>query len=96
VKRGEIYVIDLGPGVGREPAGVSPVVIVSSDVTNLVPLLVSVVPAVNVADPNAVMGILMSKADSGFRTISRSWHGNPAQSMRADSRPGRWVPCRPN
>jgi mRNA interferase MazF len=66
VKRGDIYIVDLGPGVGREPSGLQPVVVVSSHIPNLVPLFVTVLPAVNVSDPIAVLGVLAPAGDTGF------------------------------
>lgn len=66
MKRGEIYVVDLGPGVGREASGVCPVVIVSNDVSNSVPLFVSVVPAVDASAIIARLGILVPASGSGY------------------------------
>ena len=66
MKRGEIYIVDLGPGVGYEASGVRPVVIVSNDVNNLNPLVVLVVPAVPVADLLAPTGIRVSATDCGY------------------------------
>jgi mRNA-degrading endonuclease toxin of MazEF toxin-antitoxin module len=65
VKRGEIYVVDLGPGVGREASGVCPVVVLSSDVITLAPMLVVVVPAVDASDHRAVVGVVEAGAESG-------------------------------
>ncbi|MCI0704928.1 MAG: type II toxin-antitoxin system PemK/MazF family toxin [Planctomycetia bacterium] len=66
MKRGEIYVVDLGPGIGREANGVRPVVVISSDVDNLVPFLVTIVPAVNATELTAVTGILVPASESGY------------------------------
>ena len=66
--RGEIYVVDLGPGVGREVSGVSPVVVVSNDVNNSAPLFITVLPAVDVADIRATLGLLVTSADCGHPT----------------------------
>lgn len=66
MKRGDIYVVDLGPGVGREASGVCPVVIVSSDVYLSGPLFVVVVPTVGTADANAVVGVRVTAAESGY------------------------------
>ena len=65
MKRGDIYVVDLGPGVGREVAGPSPVVVVSGGVSGTAPLFLVVVPAVGTGDIRAPMGILVSSADTG-------------------------------
>lgn len=45
MRRGEIYVADLGSSVEHEAGGVRPVVVVSGDVANAVPVLIAVVPA---------------------------------------------------
>lgn len=66
MKRGEIYVVDLGPGVGNEVAGLSPVVVVSGSIVGLAPLFVVVAPAVRASDIRAPMGILVPSADTGY------------------------------
>jgi mRNA interferase MazF len=43
VLRGEIYFADLDPVLGREQAGKRPVLVVSDDVINALPLVVTVV-----------------------------------------------------
>jgi mRNA interferase MazF len=43
IKRGEIYFVDLNPVVGREQAGLRPVLVLSSDQINQLPLVVTVV-----------------------------------------------------
>ena len=43
-KRGEVYFVSLDPALGREQAGYRPVVVVSSDVINSLPLVITVVP----------------------------------------------------
>ena len=43
IQRGEIYFVDLNPVQGREQAGQRPVLIVSSDAINRLPLVVTVV-----------------------------------------------------
>ncbi|HKI37267.1 MAG TPA: type II toxin-antitoxin system PemK/MazF family toxin [Gemmataceae bacterium] len=50
MQRGEIYFVDLDPVVGREQAGVRPVVVVSIDTINQLPLVVTVVPGTNGAN----------------------------------------------
>jgi mRNA interferase MazF len=50
MKRGEIYFVDLDPVVGREQGGRRPVLIVSIDVINSAPLVVTVVPGTNGAN----------------------------------------------
>jgi mRNA interferase MazF len=44
MRRGEIYFVDLNPVVGREQAGRRPVLVLSIDAINRVPLVVTVVP----------------------------------------------------
>ena len=43
VQRGEIYFVDLNPVQGREQAGHRPVLVLSSDAINRLPLVVTVV-----------------------------------------------------
>jgi len=43
VQRGEIYFVDLNPVQGREQAGQRPVLVVSSNAINRLPLVVTVV-----------------------------------------------------
>lgn len=43
VQRGEIYFVDLNPVQGREQAGRRPVLVVSADAINRLPLVVTVV-----------------------------------------------------
>ncbi|CAN5614385.1 type II toxin-antitoxin system PemK/MazF family toxin [soil metagenome] len=43
IKRGEIYFVDLTPTVGREQTGKRPVLVISSNSINRLPLVVSVV-----------------------------------------------------
>ena len=45
IHRGEIYVVDFGGTAGREQAGKRPAVVVSSNLVNQLPLVVTVVPA---------------------------------------------------
>lgn len=44
MRRGEIYFVDLNPVIGREQAGRRPVLIVSGDEINRLPLVVMAVP----------------------------------------------------
>ena len=43
IQRGEIYFVNLSPAQGREQAGHRPVLVISSDGVNRLPLVVSVV-----------------------------------------------------
>jgi mRNA interferase MazF len=42
--RGEIYFVDLDPVVGREQRGTRPVLVISNDVINRAPMVVTVIP----------------------------------------------------
>ena len=44
IRRGEIYFADLGPVIGREQDGRRPVLVVSSDEINALPLVITVIP----------------------------------------------------
>ena len=44
IRRGEIYLVSLDPVFGREQGGRRPVLVVSSDSINSLPLVVTVVP----------------------------------------------------
>lgn len=44
IRRGQVYFVDLSPTVGREQHGRRPVVVVSNDTLNSMPLVVTVVP----------------------------------------------------
>jgi mRNA interferase MazF len=43
IRRGEIYFVDLNPTKGREQAGRRPVLVLSVDAINKLPLVVTVV-----------------------------------------------------
>jgi mRNA interferase MazF len=43
IRRGDIYFVDLNPVKGREQGGTRPVLVVSSDIINQMPLVVTVV-----------------------------------------------------
>jgi mRNA-degrading endonuclease toxin of MazEF toxin-antitoxin module len=68
VTRGEIHLVDLGPGVGREPAGPHPAVIVSNNTLNPVPWVISVVPGVDASTIPALrrVGVLVTAGESGL------------------------------
>jgi mRNA interferase MazF len=44
VQRGEIYYVNLDPAFGREQSGVRPVLVISADIVNRKPLVITVVP----------------------------------------------------
>lgn len=43
IRRGDIYFVNLNPGKGREQAGQRPVLVISNDTINKLPLVVTVV-----------------------------------------------------
>lgn len=52
IRRGEIYFVDLGPPRGNEPAFEHPVLVLSIDMINILPLVITVVPGTS-AKPGA-------------------------------------------
>lgn len=50
IKRGEIYFVSLDPVEGREQAGRRPVLVVSDDILNSLPLVVTVVVGTDAAN----------------------------------------------
>lgn len=50
MKRGEIYFVNLNPAFGREQYGTRPVLVVSNDLLNSLPLVVTVVPGTKAAN----------------------------------------------
>jgi mRNA interferase MazF len=50
MRRGEIYFVNLNPVVGREQYGTRPVLVVSNDTLNSLPLVVTVVPGTKAAN----------------------------------------------
>ena len=69
MKRGEIYFVDLEPGLGHEAKGRRPVLIVTSDVYNTKPLVVTVVvgtAARNVPD-EYLSNVRVTAAETGLR-----------------------------
>jgi mRNA interferase MazF len=44
MRRGEIYFVTLDPIIGHEQAGMRPVLVVSNDVINVLPTVVTVIP----------------------------------------------------
>lgn len=50
IKRGQIYFLDLKPTVGREQSGTRPVLVVSDDTINALPLVVTVVVGTKAAN----------------------------------------------
>lgn len=65
MKRGEIYIVELGPSVGNERGGVRPVVIVSNDVINPHPYTVTAVVGEDAANVPVTSGIAVTAVESG-------------------------------
>jgi len=68
IKRGQIYFVDLDPIRGREQAGRRPVLVVSADAINRLPLVVTVVvgtSAENIAKDYPT-NVRVSAAESGL------------------------------
>jgi len=68
VLRGEVYEVDFGPGVGREPSGPHPAVIVSNDTLNVAPFALIVVPGIltTSAATHRWIGVEVTAAESGL------------------------------
>lgn len=66
--RGDIYEIDFGPGLGREPTGRLPAVVISNDTFNVAPFAVIVVPGLPPSPLYATpaLGVQVSAAESGL------------------------------
>jgi mRNA interferase MazF len=68
MQRGEIYFVDLDPVVGREQAGVRPVLVLSIDGINRLPLVVTIVPGTDGANirRDFPTNVRISAAESGL------------------------------
>lgn len=92
VQRGEIYLVNLNPVQGREQAGRRPVLVLSTDAINRLPLVVTVVVGTkgenvtrdyptNVRVPSAESGLPMETVFLCFQLRSLDpgrFHGPPA------------------
>jgi mRNA interferase MazF len=90
IRRGEIYFVNLDPTKGREQAGTRPVLILSSDAINALPLVVTVVIGTkgqnvtrdyptNVRVPPQESGLPMETVFLGFQVRSLDPKRFPAQ-----------------
>jgi len=81
VHRGEIYFVNLNPTKGREQAGLRPVLVLSADAINALPLVVTVVIGTkgdnikrdyptNVRVPSSVSGLPIETVFMGFQIRS--------------------------
>ena len=68
IQRGEIYFVDLNPVKGREQAGLPPVVVLSIDAINKLPLVVTVVVGTKGANitRDYRTNVRVASADSGL------------------------------
>jgi len=70
IQRGEIYFVNLNPVKGREQSGQRPVLVISSDVINQLPLVVTVVVGTKGENlqRDYPTNVRISAADSGLPT----------------------------
>lgn len=98
VKRGEIYFANLNPTKGREQAGSRPVLILSADAINTLPLVVTVVIGTkgdnvkqdyptNVRVPTSASGLPFETVFLGFqiRSLDPSRFSDPPAGRLPDS-----------
>lgn len=93
IRRGDIFLADLDPVVGREQAGRRPVVIVSADAINAQPLVVMAVPGTGAERvPRAYKSnVLVGAAESGLAkdTVFLCFHASALDPSRlTDPRTG--------
>ena len=67
-KRGQIFFVNLSPGHGREQAGRRPVLVVSDDIINRLPLVISVVAGTDAVNTsrNYRTNVPVTAAESGL------------------------------
>jgi mRNA interferase MazF len=91
VQRGEIYFVNLNPAKGREQAGTRPVLVLSADAINALPLVVTVVIgtkgdnikkdySTNVRVPSAASGLPIETVFLGIQIRSLDPSRFPAQA----------------
>ncbi len=68
IKRGEIYFVDLDPSTGREQAGRRPVIVLSSNWINRLPLVVTVIAGTKGShlSKDFPSNVRLSPADTGL------------------------------
>lgn len=68
IERGEIYFVDLDPSRGREQSGRRPVLVLSSDWINRLPLVVTVIAGTKGANVSKdyLSNVRLSPADTGL------------------------------
>ena len=91
VKRGEIYFVNLNPNKGREQSGTRPVLVLSADAINALPLVATVVIGTkgdnikqdyptNVRVPSSASGLPIETVFSCFQVRSLDPSRFPAQA----------------
>jgi len=68
VLRGDIYGVDFGPGLGREPSGRLPAGVISNDTFNIAPFALVLIPGLPPSQLAATraLGVLVPAAESGL------------------------------
>ena len=96
MQRGEIYLVDLGPGTGREPVGPHPVVVVSTQNLNAMPWVIVVVPGEDAARVPHLQqfGVVVTAAESGLAvdTVFPCFHVRGLDPGRFPAGPAGVVP----
>lgn len=91
IERGEIYFVDLDPTRGREQSGRRPVLVLSSDWINRLPLVVTVVAGTNGANisKDYPSNVRLSPADTGLaiETLFICFQLRSVDALRFPSKP---------
>lgn len=87
--RGDIYEVDFGPGLGREPSGRLPAVVISNDTFNVAPFALVVIAGLPPSQLSAAraLGVLVPAAESGLPadTAFICYHIRAVEPSRVDS-----------
>ena len=91
VRRGEIYFVNLNPTKGREQAGERPVLIISNDMINKLPLVVTVIVGTKSDNiqKDFPTNILVTSSESGlpFDTVFLCFQVRSLDPKRFPSKP---------
>ncbi len=91
IQRGEIYFVNLNPVEGREQAGTRPVLILSIDVINRLPLVITGVVGTKGANvpKDYRMNVRVSSSDSGlpYETVFLGFQIRSLDSKRFPDKP---------
>jgi len=91
LQRGEVYFISLNPTVGREQAGRRPVVVVSRNILNNLPLVVCVVPGTRgikvLADYLSNARVPAGEANLAEETVFMTFHARAVDHSRFKEAP---------